>query len=105
MLRRTRAGLYNIRIRVDGAAAHAYARLTGFIQAAHAEGRRLVLVITGKGRAPDDAIAPQRHGILHHSVPHWLSAPPLVGRVLDVLPAHQRHGGAGAYYVYLRRKR
>ncbi len=86
-------------------AARAHSALTGFIQTAHAQGRRLVLVITGKGRAPDDAIAPQRHGILHHSVPHWLAAPPLVTRVLEVVPAHQRHGGAGAYYVYLRRLR
>ncbi len=83
----------------------AHAALNRFILSAHAGGLRLVLVITGKGRAPDDAIAPQRHGILHHSVPHWLTAPPLAGRVLDVVSAHQRHGGGGAYYVYLRRIR
>jgi len=86
-------------------AARAHSALTSFILAAHSEGRRLVLVITGKGRAPDDAIAPLRHGVLHHSVPHWLTAPPLVTRVLDVVPAHQRHGGGGAFYVYLRRQR
>jgi DNA-nicking Smr family endonuclease len=84
----------------------AHAALTRFILDAGDAGRRLVLVITGKGRAADaDALAPQRHGILRHSVPHWLSAPPLVTRVLEVVPAHARHGGAGAYYVYLRRPR
>ena len=84
----------------------AHAALTRFILDAHADGRRLVLVITGKGRAAEaDAIVPQRHGILRHSVPHWLAAPPLVTRVLAVMPAHARHGGAGAYYVYLRRHR
>jgi DNA-nicking Smr family endonuclease len=84
----------------------AHAALTRFILGAETDGRRLVLVITGKGRVPDaDALAPQRHGILRHSVPHWLSAPPLVTRVLEVAPAHARHGGAGAYYVYLRRPR
>ena len=64
-----------------------------------------MLVITGKGRAPDGGLQPQRHGILRHSVPHWLGAPPLAARILQVAPAHQRHGGGGAYYVYLRRRR
>ena len=31
--------------------------------------------------------------------------PPLVGLILQVAPAHQRHGGAGAFYVCLRRRR
>jgi DNA-nicking Smr family endonuclease len=38
-------------------------------------------------------------------VPHWLSVPPLSGLVLQITPAHQSHGGGGAYYVYLRRMR
>ena len=84
---------------------HAHAALTGFILAAHAEGLRLVLVITGKGRPDAQAMQPHRHGILRHSVPHWLAAPPLSARILQVAPAHQRHGGAGAFYVYLRRQR
>ena len=83
----------------------AHGALVGFILAAHASGLRLVLVITGKGRPGDaEAHAPHRHGILRHSLPHWLSAPPLAGKVMDVVPAHQRHGGGGAYYVYLRRR-
>jgi DNA-nicking Smr family endonuclease len=48
---------------------------------------------------------PQRTGILRHSVPHWLAAPPLSGRILQVASAHNRHGGGGAFYVYLRRSR
>jgi DNA-nicking Smr family endonuclease len=83
----------------------AHAALTGFILSAHARDLRLLLVITGKGRAPEAGAFPQRHGILRHSVPHWLAAPPLAARVLEVAPAHQRHGGGGAYYVYLRRRR
>lgn len=79
--------------------------LVRFILRAQAEGMRLVLVITGKGR-PDlsDAIVPERTGILRHSLPHWLNAPPLTGRVLEMRPAHQRHGGVGAVYLYLRRQ-
>lgn len=84
----------------------AHAALTGFISRAHADGRRLVLVITGKGRQTDGQGAlPHRHGILRHSVSHWLTASPLGLKVLEVVPAHQRHGGAGALYIYLRRAR
>jgi DNA-nicking Smr family endonuclease len=83
----------------------AHAALTGFILDAHARGLRLVLVITGKGRPDEAAPGPRRHGILRHSVPHWLAAPPLGPRILQVAAAHQRHGGAGALYVHLRRAR
>ncbi len=84
----------------------AHAALRSFIAAAHAGGLRLVLVITGKGRPGEvDAMAPQRHGVLRHGVPHWLAAPPLASKVLQIAPAHLRHGGGGAYYVYLRRQR
>jgi DNA-nicking Smr family endonuclease len=83
----------------------AHAALIAFILNAHADGLRLVLVITGKGRPDDRAMQPHRHGILRHSLPHWLAAPPLTGRILQIAPAHQRHGGAGAFYVYLRRQR
>ena len=86
-------------------AEHAHAALTSFIRSEHEAGHRLVLVITGKGRSEADAMTARRHGILRHSVPHWLAAPPLVTRVLEVVPAHPTHGGAGALYVYLRRRR
>lgn len=83
----------------------AHAALTGFILDAHAADLRLVLVITGKGREEDSGFGPRRHGILRHSLPHWLTLPPLGARILQVAPAHQRHGGGGAFYVYLRRRR
>jgi DNA-nicking Smr family endonuclease len=83
----------------------AHAALAAFILSAHAADLRLVLVITGKGQPDESPHQPRRHGILRHSLPHWLAAPPLSGRILQVTPAHQRHGGAGAFYVYLRRRR
>ena len=86
--------------------AQAHPALNRFILDSHAQGRRLVLVITGKGkRAADDGPIPARRGLLRHQVPHWLGAPPLAQLVLQVTEAHRRHGGGGAYYVYLRRKR
>ena len=86
--------------------AEAHPALTDFILWSHAMGRRLVLVITGKGKVKDDGgPMPARHGVLRHQVPQWLALPPLVSAVLEVRPAHIRHGGEGAYYVYLRRRR
>lgn len=86
--------------------AQAHPALTGFILQSQAMGHRLVLVITGKGKDRDDGgPIPTRLGVLRHQVPHWLSTPPLVQAVLQVTPASQRHGGAGAYYVYLKRLR
>lgn len=84
--------------------AAAHPALTGFVLNSHGVGRRLILVITGKGRpGTDDGPIPQRPGVLKHQVPHWLSSPPLAHVVLQVTEAHRRHGGSGAYYVYLRR--
>ncbi|MDF1854942.1 Smr/MutS family protein [Pseudooceanicola sp.] len=84
----------------------AHGVLTGFILRASGEGKRLVLVITGKGRDRDDGDPiPVRRGVLRHQVPHWLSTPPLAALVLQITPAHLRHGGDGAYYIYLRRSR
>ncbi len=86
--------------------AQAQPALTRYILAAHAGGKRLVLVITGKGRDdPGTDIMPIPKGVLRHQVPRWLGAPPLSGVVLQFSAAHASHGGSGAYYVYLRRKR
>ena len=84
----------------------AHPALIGFIQRAQAQGKRLVLVITGKGKHRDDpGPIPARRGVLKHQVPAWLRAAPLSGLVLEIREAHLRHGGSGAYYVYLRRSR
>ncbi|MGR3395341.1 Smr/MutS family protein [Pseudooceanicola nanhaiensis] len=84
----------------------AHPELVAFILSSQAMGRRLVLVITGKGRERDyEAPMPVRHGVLRHQVPQWLGLSPLKQAVLQIAPAHIRHGGEGAYYVYLRRAR
>lgn len=84
----------------------AHPALTRFILSAHAQGKRLVLVVTGKGKDRDEGgPIPVRLGVLRHQVPQWLSVPPLSTAVLQVSAAHNRHGGGGAYYVYLRRLR
>ena len=86
--------------------AQAQPELTRFILRSQEKGLRLVLVITGKGRVTDDhGPIPVRRGLLRHQVPDWLSRPPLAQAVLQIAPAHIRHGGEGAYYVYLSRPR
>ncbi len=85
--------------------AEAHPDLIRFILNAHSAGLRLVLVITGKGKRRDDhGPIPQRMGALRHQVPQWLRQPPLGPAVLQVTEAHLKHGGSGAYYVYLRRR-
>jgi DNA-nicking Smr family endonuclease len=85
--------------------ADAHSALTAFILRAHADGRRLVLVITGKGQGGDRGWpAPENRGVLRRQVPHWLGLPPLAPVILQVVEAHQRHGGSGAFYIYLRRR-
>ena len=84
----------------------AHPELVAFILGSHAVGRRLVLVITGKGKDRDEGgPIPTRQGVLRHQVPQWLALPPLNHAILQVTPAHLKHGGHGAYYVYLRRGR
>ena len=86
--------------------AEAHPDLIRFILGAQSAALRLVLVITGKGKpGPDHGPIPQRTGILRHQVPHWLRQPPLGPAVLQISEAHLKHGGAGAFYVYLRRNR
>ncbi|MCA8882630.1 MAG: Smr/MutS family protein [Rhodobacteraceae bacterium] len=87
--------------------AQAHPALNRFISDSYLRQRRLVLVITGKGKDRDDegSIMPVPRGVLRHQVPHWLQIPPLGPLVLQILPAHLRHGGDGAYYVYLKRQR
>ncbi len=86
--------------------AAAHRRLTLFLLEAHAAGFALVLVITGKGDA-DGAPLPgeERRGVLRRAVPLWLSEPGLRPYVVGFEAASRRHGGDGALYVRVRRRR
>lgn len=84
----------------------AHPALISFIFQSYETEKRLVLVITGKGKDRDrGGPIPIRRGILRHQIPNWLTSPPLGQMILDIREAHQRHGGGGAYYVYLKRRR
>lgn len=94
--------------------AQAHARLNSFMRSSAELGRRCVLVVTGKGapqstrhEADDGFVMPQRSksGILRMMVPRWLGEGDGRALVAGTQAAHQRHGGDGALYVYLRRRR
>lgn len=71
----------------------AHKALAGFLMQARGRGHRMVLVVTGKG------------GALKRLVPLWLSAPPFDTLLAGLAAAQPKHGGEGALYLYLRRKR
>lgn len=94
--------------------AQAHLRLITFVRRCAERDFRCVLVITGKGAPASKAMEmtgrfemPQRSqsGVLRLMVPRWLEEGDTRGFVAGSQAAHVRHGGDGALYVYLRRKR
>lgn len=85
----------------------AHARLNGFLAHAQAAGWRLTLVITGKGRPGGDFhnLHDPERGILRRVVPLWLSLPEFRRYVLGFEDAHLAHGGGGALYVRIRKRK
>jgi DNA-nicking Smr family endonuclease len=75
----------------------ARAALMRFLAAAQADGSRAVVVITGRGVQGD--------GVLRKRAPEWLAEPALRDVVAGVAEAHRRHGGEGALYVALKRRK
>lgn len=67
-----------------------------FLHAAQARGDRTVIVITGAGRSGQ--------GVLKQRLPEWLAAAELKPIVAGYAQAHRTHGGAGAFYVFLKRR-
>jgi DNA-nicking Smr family endonuclease len=79
--------------------AQAHDDLHDFVARAHASGKRMVLVITGKG------ITAAKSGVLKENVPRWLNEPTLRRHVLAFDYAEPQHGGEGALYVLLKRQK
>ncbi|HIF10450.1 MAG TPA: smr domain-containing protein [Sneathiellales bacterium] len=100
----------------------AHGALDQFVERAVRSGKRCVLVITGKGRranlydlgsddrGPDnrgwgDEAYREPRGVLREAVPKWLQVGAQRNQILAIEPARPQHGGDGAFYVLLRRKR
>ncbi len=83
----------------------AYAALRAYLATAVRRGLGCVLVITGRAPAPGATFWPEApRGVIRLRLPDWLDAPELKPLVSGWSQAHTRHGGAGAVYVFLRRR-
>jgi DNA-nicking Smr family endonuclease len=71
------------------------------LEQAIADGARLVLLITGKAPADDSG----KRGRIRGAVGDWLAASRHAADIAAVRNAHPRHGGAGALYIVLRKRR
>lgn len=95
--KRVRRGKLEIDATLD---LHGHTQETGrsallrFVQAAHSRGDRTIIVVTGAGRAGQ--------GVLRQRLPDWLAE--LRPFIAGYAQAHRQHGGAGAFYVFLKRK-
>jgi len=74
----------------------AFDRLFRFIKSAVARRKRTVLIITGKGSL-------QSGGVLRRMLPLWLEDPELEKHIIALTQAAQKDGGAGAFYLRLRK--
>ena len=83
----------------------AHHRLLRFLEAARADGGKIVLVITGKGAPANHGPGESGRGVLRRVVPEWLRSAAFGSLVSGYENAGRRHGGEGALYVRLRRKR
>ncbi|MGD2133966.1 MAG: Smr/MutS family protein [Maricaulaceae bacterium] len=82
----------------------AHAALGGFVMRLRERGGRCGLVITGKGRPGGAMDGGGGEGVLRRRLPEWLAEPALAPVIAGYAPAHKRHGGAGAWYVFLKRR-
>jgi DNA-nicking Smr family endonuclease len=100
--RRLRAGRIEPERRVDlhgQRAEEARQTLTRELARAWQEGLRCLVVIHGRGLHSDC------DPVLKRQLPAWLTRPPNAALLLAVAPARAEHGGEGATYVLLRRRR
>lgn len=95
--RLTRRGRVQIHARIDlhgMTQEQARRALSTTVMRSAKRGHRCVLVITGKGL--------QGEGVLRTQLPSWLAAPDLRPLIARFAQAHARHGGGGAWYVFLK---
>jgi len=83
----------------------AHRRLDMGLGQAKAMDARLVLLITGKSRPEEAADRGEKRGAIRAKVLDWLAAGPHASDIAAIRKAHRRHGGEGALYLVLKRRR
>jgi len=76
--------------------------VAAFLTESSERGRRVVLIVTGKGLRLDGGRV--LGGRIRAEFPGWLDRADNRARIAGVRAAHPRHGGSGAFYVLLRRR-
>ena len=69
--------------------------LEEFINQSAESGKRLVLVVTGKGEKGE--------GVIKNNITSWLNTKGLRNKILAINYASNKHGGSGALYILLRK--
>lgn len=106
--RRIRSGTLSPEMSIDlhgHSLAAAHSRLNQALAAALARDVRVLLVVTGKPPKSDGPARHSRRGAIRGEIGHWLETTAYADRIASVRLAHPRHGGEGALYVILRRKK
>lgn len=85
--------------------ATAYAALDAELARAIAMEARLLLLVTGRPPRQRSHNEERPRGAIRASIGDWLGGSRFADRIAAVRAAHPRHGGAGALYVVLRRRR
>lgn len=79
----------------------AFEALNQFVLRCYAQEKRFVLVITGKGK-----ISPEMpEGVLRSRFKEWIHGSVNAPYVISFTQALQEHGGGGAFYVQIKKKR
>ncbi len=78
----------------------AFQNLVGFFRNAYYKGWRTVLIVTGRGLNSLNGVP-----VLRSRVQQWLTQDPFKRVVLAFCTARQEDGGAGAFYVLIRRRK
>jgi len=95
--KKTRRGKVEVTAKIDlhdMTAAQAFPALRRAIIRAYNRNHACLLVVTGKGL--------RGQGVLRRSLPEWLQHPEIRPVISEFAPAHLRHGGSGAWYVFLK---
>ena len=95
--KKTRRGRVDIDAKIDlhdMTQTEAQPALFRAVMRASKHNKKCLLVVTGKGT--------QLNGVLRRRFPHWINDPSLRPHIATYAQAHIKHGGSGAWYVFLK---